>query len=138
VAAGDEIAPPTTAPAMPSANGHPRPYSPEVLRNKILDRSMANEGKPCSEQQRGLAMGMLNDCFAGQADSDKLRHTVVKYLCDVDGGGELQPAQVLALLDWVHPTKDSGGAYKPNADAVREAQGIVRAALVEAGQGELM
>jgi hypothetical protein len=114
-----------------------RPYPPEVLRTKILDRTMANEGKACSAEQRGLAMGMLNECFAGQKDSEKLRHSVLKFLCEVTSGNDLQPAQVLALLDWLKPTKDSGGAYKPDADAVREAQGIVRAVLLEAGQTTL-
>jgi hypothetical protein len=129
--------PTTSSPAAPVVPSTDRPYPPEVLRTKILDRTMANEGKACSAAQRGLAMGSLNECFAGQKDSDKLRHSVLKFLCEVTSGNDLQPAQVLALLDWLKPTKDSGGAYKPDADAVREAQGIVRAVLLEAGQATL-
>jgi hypothetical protein len=119
------------------ANPTGRPYPPEVLKVKILDRAMSNEGKSCSAEQRGLAMGAINECFAGQKDSDKLRHSVLKYLCGVTSGNDLQTAQVLALLDWLRPTKDSGGAWNPDGEAVKEAQLIVRAALVDAGQTTL-
>ncbi|MCJ7831129.1 MAG: regulatory protein GemA, partial [Dehalococcoidia bacterium] len=128
--------PPQPKPAPPT-NGE-RPYPPEVVRQKIDEKTAAHLGDAASDTQRGLVTGMLEECFAGDAASDKKRHTVLKSLFGVTSSKGLTPPQVLALLDWLRPQKDSGGAYAPEPNAAKEAQAIVTAAMKEAGQGELI
>ncbi|MCJ7528833.1 MAG: hypothetical protein MUO37_12185 [Methyloceanibacter sp.] len=119
-------------------NDAKRPYPPEVVRQKIDEKAAAHLGDPASDAQRNLVIGMLEACFAGDTASDKKRHTVLKYLFGVTSSNDLTAPQVLALLDWLAPTRDSGGAYKPNVNAHREAAMIVVWAMKEAGQGELI
>lgn len=119
------------------ANGK-RPYPPEVVRQKIDEKAAAHLGDLATDGQRGLATGMLEACFAGDATSDKKRHTILKHLFGVTSSNDLAAPQVLALLDWLRPQKDSGGAYAPESNAAKEAQAIVTAAMKEAGQGELI
>jgi hypothetical protein len=130
------------APAGPSPqpeppNGHGRPYTPKQLCDHITDHIMHLQGKPADEKQRGLAMGMLNECFAGDNDSDKKRHSVLKFLVGADSGTKLAAPEILALLKWLAPKKDSGGAYHVDPLAAQEAQAVITAVLLEAGQETL-
>jgi hypothetical protein len=119
-------------------NGSPRPYSPEVLAQRVGERAATHKDKSASPAQRGLATGMLELCFAGDAASDAKRHTVLKHLFDVTSMNDITDAQVLAILDWLKPSKDSGGAYSVDPVSAREAQAVVTAAMKAAGQGELL
>lgn len=123
-------------PAKPTNGKHAeRPYSPEVLANKLNEKATGYNGKPVSPQQRGLFVGMMAAVFAG--DDDK-RHTVQEYLFGAPSGYEIPDELILAGLDWLKPTKDTGGAYLPDAMAVKEAQAVWDASLVQEGQQELL
>ena len=91
-----------------------------------------------NEKQTGLAVGMLEMCFAGNEKSGDLRHSVMAYLFDMTETKKLWPSQILALLDWLKPEKDSGGAYTPDPMAISEAQTVVAARMKELGQEELL
>jgi len=52
-------------------------------------------------------------------------------LFDTDSGFNLLNGDILALLDWLKPIKDSGGAYTPDPMAVKEAQSIIRQHMAE-------
>lgn len=119
-----------------NVNGQ-RPYSPEVVKMKIDSLTAKHADKPANDKQRGLVSGMLEACFAGDMDSTAKRHSLTAYLIGVDTMRDATPAQVNALLDWVKPTKDEGGAYLPDAMAVKEAQAIVKQSMIEAGQTEM-
>jgi hypothetical protein len=118
-------------------NGHPRPYSPEILRQKLIDRSEAYAGKACSQKQRGLVAMLIEQVFAGEGAELK-RHATLKYLFDQSSLNDIADRIVLVMLDiWLKPVQDSGGAYKIDDLAARELRLAYDAALRSQGQTEL-
>jgi len=111
-----------------------RPLDPQTLRSFMAKKTKKHGKKDASTDQLGLAMGMLNVCFAGRENSEDLRRSVLAYLFEVDSGKDLTGAQTLSLLDWLKPIRDDGGAYTPDPLAVAESQRVVNAYLVEQGQ----
>ena len=115
-----------------------RPYPPEILREKIETLSKKFIGKPASKEQSGLMVGMLETCYAGNG-ADLKRHEASKYLTGEASSKNMKPEFVLALLDWLKPTKiNDTGEYMPDGMAIREAQAIITARLEEAGQEKLI
>jgi len=111
-----------------------RPYDPETVRDGIA-KKVANKGTvTASEKQIQLLASQLDTCFAGENDSTGKRHTVVKYLIGKTSLKDATGAEIVALLDWVKPTQDDGGAYTPNPMSVKEAHAILTQAYRDAGQ----
>jgi hypothetical protein len=115
-----------------------RPLPPEKLKVFMGKKVELYANAKANEKQTSLATGMLETCFAGNEKSDDLRHSVLAYLFGITSSKELWPSQVLALLDWLKPEKDSGGAYKPDPMAANEAQAVVGARMKELGQEEVL
>ena len=65
------------------------------------------------------------------------RHQACFYLTGHESSKDIPDNFVLALLDWLKPEKDSGGAYIPDGIADREAQAVVTQMLKDMGQQEL-
>lgn len=107
-----------------------RPFSPEQLKTRLheLAREHQKKGKLAATQaQRGLVAAVLTECFAGNPIAEEIRHKVTKYLIDSESVGMKDGAPgiyVLALLDWLAPTKDTGGAYRADPVAAKEAQAV--------------
>jgi len=115
-----------------------RPLTPSLLAAFLARRADGKHANGiASKEQRGLAMGALEMCFAGDKASTEKRHSVLAYAFKVTSGNNLTNPQVLALLDWLAPSKDSGGHWTPERMAVTEANAIVAARMVEAGQEPL-
>lgn len=114
-----------------------RPYPAEYLRDRMTHKVTTHKGKRSTDKQFGLAMGCLNLCFAGDDQSDAKRHSVLFYLFGVESGKDLKGPQILSLLDWLEPVKDSGDAFAPSANAEKEAKSIVAARIKELGQEAL-
>jgi len=116
-----------------------RPYHPHFTRERIIAKvaHYTENKKDSNEKQFGLAMGCLNMCFAGDKQSDAKRKSVLAFLFGIDSGKDASGPQILALLDWLEPTKDSGDAYAPSAFAEKEAKKIVAARVKELGQEAL-
>jgi len=132
-------APPPKPQSKPKSAKSERPMAPEALRNYLIDKvAPRHNDAVASTRQRGLCVGMLNACFAGDENSDNKRHSVLQYLFGENSMNDVGDAGVLALLDWLNPEEDSGGAYTPDPMAVKEALAIYRARLVELGQAELL
>jgi len=125
------------ATAKVKANGTTRPYAPAQLKKGIELKAAKHATDTATQGQIGLTAGALNLCFAGEAHADEKRHSVQKYLTGHASMSEMDDSFVLALLDWLKPTRDSGGHYMPDAMAAREAGLIVRQTMKEAGQAEL-
>jgi len=113
-----------------------RPLDPDYLRKALAMKSSKYGSRSVGSEQLGLAMGMLEACFAGDKASTEKRRSVLVYLFDTDSGSNLTNGEIIALLDWLKPTKDSGDAYTPDPMAVKEAQFTVRQHMFESGQGE--
>lgn len=137
VAETGEIRPPSPQPAA-ITNGIPRPYSPDVLRDKLTQRAaLPKNNKTVSQAQRGLVAACIEKAFAGPG-ADKIRHTVVNYLFGVTSLNDVPAPAILAMLnDWLNPTKDTGGDYQPDPMAIRELHAVHSAAERSAGQLEM-
>jgi len=115
-----------------------RPYSPEILKAKMAERVVANEGRAADKKMMGLMMGTLEMCFAGEEKAIEKRHSVLAYLFGVQSGVDLAPAQVLALREWLKPKPDSGGAWFPDEMAEQEAQACLKARMAQLGQESML
>lgn len=114
-----------------------RPYPAEKVKARI--EFFANDtfkGKTASQAQKNLAIGMLEACFA-EGDTSMKRHEVCKYLTGAASTKKISGPYILALLEWLKPEKDDGGAYQPSALSEKEAQNILRQFEEDAGQKEL-
>ena len=116
--------------------GNKRPYDPETLKFRISMFAEKHANDTASEGQRGLMVGGLNTCYAGDG-ADMKRHEALQFLAGEASSKKLSDNFVLAILDWLHLTQDSGGAYIPDEMAVREAQTLLTYARKNAGQEEL-
>lgn len=147
IAEAHEATPPISPAASIPQTVATRPYTPEQLKARIyeISRDKQNANKLNANQaQRGLTAATLEECFAGDPDASKIRHSVMKYLTGyaslADSAKEpgMPGTFVLALLDWLKPEKDSGGAYHADPVAVKEAHAVWTEALKAAGQMELV
>jgi hypothetical protein len=120
-----------------------RPYTPEILKVRIMEISREKQKQNklnATQPQRNLVAAVMNDCFAGDPDHDNIRHSVMKYLTgytsvkDTTAEPGMPGTFVLALLDWLKPEKDSGGAYSADKVAVQEAHAVWTEALKDEGQ----
>lgn len=105
--------------------------TPDKLKAAIIKKAASYEGRTCTKPQRGLMDGMLQECFAG--DESK-RKEFSSWLTGHASSDDIPAEYVIAILDWLKATKDSGGAYQPDDMAVREANSALTVALIDAGQ----
>ena len=114
------------------------PVSVDEIVKDIIDKKIDKySGKEANANQRGLLRGMLEELFAGEVDAEKKYRSVSMYLTGEDSTSSMSGAQVIALLDWIKPSKDDGGAYFSDPMAIKEAHQIEHAVLLDAGQTEL-
>jgi hypothetical protein len=123
--------------AQPEKPNGKRPYTPEQLRTRLGEIQALHTGKEASEPQRGLVAMLLEKCFAGENDASDKRRTVQKYLFGTPSLKDVFDSSVLAALDWLKPTRDSGGDYQSDALAIQEARAVYREALKAEGQTEM-
>ena len=113
-----------------------RPYNPDVILAKINTLAGKFVNDEASKAQRGLMVGMLEACFA-VGDSEMKRKEVCHYLTGHGSSKDIPDNYILALLEWIKPQKDSGGAYTPDEFVPAEASRILTARLKELGQMSL-
>jgi hypothetical protein len=120
-----------------------RPYPPEVLREHVqlkANEHQRNGKLSATDKQRGLVAAVLKECFAGDKDAEIIRKMVIQYLIGYDSLSSTKGAPgiyVNALMDWLKPEKDSGGAYRADPTASAEAQKVYREVLKDSGQIEM-
>ena len=114
-----------------------RPLDPEYLRKALAMKAKKYASRQASPDQQGLAMGMLEACFAGDPASTEKRRSALVYLYGKDSGKNISNGEILALLDLLKPTENSGGAYTPDPMAIKEIQAVVRQHMIDSGQQEL-
>ena len=117
-----------------------RPYPAQEVRENIQKLAQKYIGRVASEAQKHLLVGMLDMCFVGSSKeiSDMKRHQVCSYLTGEASSKKILSEYVIAILDWLKPTQDSGGAYMPDPMAVKEVGAILEAQVVESGQEKLI
>lgn len=131
--------PSSQTPAKP-ANGVPvRPWEPSFLKKQI-EIKIKGKGNPTlsePEKTRGVLAANLERCFAGEPDSDNLRHAFTKYLTGKSSLKDMLPAEILTVNEWLDPKPDSGGDWLPNPLSIREAQEVIKQIAIDAGQQPL-
>jgi hypothetical protein len=124
--------------ANSTGNGSDRPYQPETLKIGLAKRAATYGDRNASEQQVKLVAMLLKEIFIGEGDDpDDGRKTVQRFLFGIESLNDASGAQVLALLDWLKPQQDNGGAYSIHPMAAREAQAVYRQSLKAEGQLEM-
>ena len=127
--------PPASAPA---ANGKKtRPLSAVDLRHyvgKKANEYIVAKKETATDKQRQLLAMCLRQVFEGD---DTRRKQTQLYLTGFASTKDMSGAHVKALIDWLNPTQDSGGAYVVNSDAAKEAYIVLTASAIEHGQQEL-
>jgi hypothetical protein len=120
-----------------STNGN-RPYSPASVRDRLRDRATSHMNYEPTEKQQQLLRYGLELCFAGEAEIEDKRHTVLHYLTGSESTKDVDGQHFKALVeDWLDMKKDSGGEYTVNKYAVQEAHAIYDEAVKAEGQAEL-
>ncbi len=122
--------PAASKPAAPNGTASiERPLAPDKLRDFITKKAMwhANNGHQASDKQRGLCAGALEMVWAGDEHARDKRKTVMVYLTNYDtlsaaAPGGMPDDFVLALLDWLKPTKEQDSSYMPDPMAAKEAR----------------
>ncbi|HOD52907.1 MAG TPA: hypothetical protein PKJ08_00130 [Candidatus Cloacimonadota bacterium] len=100
----------------------PRPMQPEDLKT-WLNAEVKSITAPANDRQRALLRGVLEGCFGGTYENpEAMRHMVTNYLTGNQSVRDLTDAWVLCLLNrWLKPVKDSGGLYRADPIANKEA-----------------
>ena len=113
----------------------PRPFAPSRLAHIMGVKIEHSEAVgPISANQLSLLAGKLNEVWAGDAEADNNRRSVLKYLFAVDSAKELTRAQATVVLDWLIEGPDETGDYPLKPMAEREAKLVVRQYVEDAGQ----
>jgi hypothetical protein len=135
----EEMPPQETPPEAENNHTHAngveieRPLTPTYLRSLLAAKSVKHTGD-ASPEQVGLMSGMMDMVFAPDKDADKIRRSCLHYLWGVDSSKKLTGPQVKAILDWLKPVKDSGGAYSPDPMACKELRAVWEAEQLAKGQ----
>lgn len=115
-----------------------RPLAPITLRSWLAAKAQAIGIYQALPEQLGLMNGMINLAFAPDKDVDKIRRSCIHFLWSVDSSKKMSGPQIKATLDWLKPTKDSGGAYYPDPLSVQELHSVWTSELEAKGQGKLL
>lgn len=128
----------------PTAESGDRPYQPEKVREKLQQWIEHYKGTRKDEARGKMelwqyARWQLAECFAGDPGTDAKAHTVSAFLTGKDSSKKWTGAEARAIEKWldpktVYPSED----LKPSRMAVKEAQLIVRARMMELGQQALL
>lgn len=85
-------------------------------------------------QHVGPIAGFLDDICGGQ----KERHSFLRYVFGVDSLNKLNALQLNSLWAWLSPAPLADGTWGPLAQCKHWAGLVVRAAIIDAGQMELI
>lgn len=111
-----------------------RPYDADTVRRAIQLRVSKSVGadKNASDKQQQYVASLLTKAFSDSATADKDRHAVQQWITGKASVKLFSAAGAKAFIDWLaDETGDLG------QDGYHEAQNVLRAAMLEQGQGEL-
>lgn len=105
-----------------------RPLDPDTLRQVFTNKTEKMGEYQASDKQRNFLRILLEQVFAG--NDDKYR-AWLWFVFDATSSKDLTGAQVKAVLDWLKPTQDSGGAWVIDPMAEKEAAQSASSAMIE-------
>lgn len=104
-----------------------RPFEPGKLREMLIKKAAQFVDPDIDAKTRHMTAANLELCFAGP-EAEPKRRMFTRFIFGHGSTKDLTGAQILALKSWLNVSQDSGGAWSPDAMAVKEAN----AALIEA------
>lgn len=108
-----------TGTEQPQQNEGARPYNPDTLKAKLLERSKKYEGKPASDRLRKVVASCMGTIFDG--DESK-RHIVLQWLTGYQSTKEIPDSLIHAIAtDWLETVEFNA---PPNPDAITEARAV--------------
>lgn len=113
-----------------------RPLPPVQLRQWLRAKREKSAHIP-KDTERGFIAGMIQSVFAPDPDAEKIYHSCLMYIWDKNSSKQLDGPEVFITLNWLNPSKDSGGAYSPDPLAAQELKSVWYAELEAKGQGAL-
>jgi hypothetical protein len=114
-----------------------RPMAPEVVKAALTVKAAGFAGREANPKQLSLAAMLLEQVFSGQPEPKKIRYSVTNYLFGHESLNDVSPADIVALLDWLKPTKLESNEYVVDTMAAKEASNLFSAANKAAGQLEI-
>jgi len=122
-----------------------RPYRPEIVRERILERAPEYAGSRKDEKRPGGTLStfiawQMSECFQQDPNSDGKRIAVLNYIFgSTESTNDLNGAQLKALEWWLGPGEyeGPGAGITPRKEAIKEAKAMYAARLKEQGQQEL-
>jgi hypothetical protein len=115
-------------------NVNNRPFEPETLKRKLETTAASHGKKTATDKQRSLVAMLLGQIFPDVEE----RHELQFFLFNHESLNDVEDSMILAVLDWLEPQQDSGGAYYASETAEREARMAHTEALRVAGQMDLL
>ena len=106
-----------------------RPMAPEILREALQIK--AEKAKPATESQFKLAKILLIEHFGEREDE---RRQALEYLTGSKSTKDLKPEMTSAILDWMNPTPDEGGAYQMDPMSKKELNSVAAKQMETLGQ----
>jgi recombination protein RecT len=97
---------------------------PDELEAHINGLAENYKGKKATQVNRNILFGCLKLCFVGEdlpADGSPGRR-IIEHLSHEKDLKNVADALILAMLEWINPSQDSGGAWAPSTIAVWEAK----------------
>lgn len=113
-----------------------RPLDPITLRAWLTSKRDETINVS-SDQQRGFMAHLMTLAFAPDKDAEKMYHSCLHFLWGKSSSKELDGPALKVTLDWLNPTKDTGGAYSIDPMAAKELKSIWYEELKEKGQETL-
>lgn len=126
-------------PDKPTSNGK-RPYTPELIKEKLPEFADNYADFEPTPKQRSLLHHGLELCFAGNKEAEDQLHTVLFYLTGLASIKDVSGPELKALLEnWLNIEQDPDTQeYSIDPMAAQEAQAIFTKALAGEGQKELL
>ncbi len=117
-----------------------RPYTPEVVREKIPGFAAEYTDFEPTSKQRSLLHHGLELCFAGNKEAEDQLHTVLFYLTGLASIKDVSGPELKALLEnWLNIEQDPDTKeYSIDPMAAQEAQAIFTEALAGEGQKAML
>lgn len=140
----EDQSPPQRKATKKKANGAPpRPWEPDVLKDKMLSAAEAKAmtdryGGDPSQDQIGLLAGKLEEIWAGDKGAKQNRYELLGWITGRRSTKELGLPWVATLLKWLLQDKDPvTGDYLFTEFAPQEARLVYKRAMLDQGQQEM-
>jgi len=116
-----------------------RPLKPAQLK-EVMEYNVSKKadwtGEP-NKKQVGLLAGKLEEALGANQDSRVNRYTFTEWMTGERSLTKVGIAWVATLLDWLLGEKDETGDYPFKDHAVKEANAVLRKAMLDQGQQEM-